>query len=261
MACSSSAASQLLCYWWGCGWGICGTTQCCAKSTPDSFTYQNPGPIIHYISARIINFHICFLLGFFRKWSNKWLLRTVFVCLFVIWGSLPGGTWLKRLPKEVSRGIRYRCLSSSTPSSSQLQLVIMEKKNPPSWERSRRANQSVLLDFMRICCVLSFHLHEPLRTCCRSDLHYNRHFTRSLTPPWRQPMKSSVNICRQILLSQLLEYFASLSRLILAFTALVVVVTSNERTPHSSHFAMRESSKLRRPWCHDHRQPTIDWHY
>lgn len=71
--------------------------------------------------------------------------------------------------------------SSSTLSSSQLQLVIMENK-PPSWERSCRANQSVLLDFMRICCVFSFHLHKPLRTCCRSDRHYNRRFTRSLTP-------------------------------------------------------------------------------
>lgn len=59
------------------------------------------------------------------------------------------------------------------------------RKTPPSWERSCRANQSVLLDFMRICCVLSFHLHKPLRTCCRSDLHYNRRFTRSLTPPSR----------------------------------------------------------------------------
>lgn len=54
-ACSSSALSPLLCCWWGCGWRISGTIQYCEKSTPDSFTYRNPGPTIHYTSATTTN--------------------------------------------------------------------------------------------------------------------------------------------------------------------------------------------------------------
>lgn len=82
-ACSSSAASQWLCYWWCCGRRICGTTQCCVKSTQDSFTYQSPGPTTHYISARTINLHI-----HFKKINIKNSVLNdcrVLMCSFAIW--------------------------------------------------------------------------------------------------------------------------------------------------------------------------------
>lgn len=143
--------------------------------------------------------------------------------------------------------------SSSTLSSSQLQLMIMENK-PPSWERSCRANQSVLLDFMRSCCVLSFHLHKPLRTCCGSHLHYKRRFTRSLTPLWRLNQlriqaTSAVSFSRL-----LLEYFASRSR-----HWHLGVHSSNccnyFKWTHTTFLSFRNEGIIwtsRRPWCHDH---------
>lgn len=58
MACSCSVVLVLLCYWWQCGWSICGMTRCYVKSTPDSFTCQNPGPTTHCISRRTTELHL-----------------------------------------------------------------------------------------------------------------------------------------------------------------------------------------------------------